>query len=199
MRKKLLLAAVVLALVASGYTAYAYFATRGVAVYLLGTQRGAVLAGSWQGTLLLAVVLWIPGAVALVRKLRGRGKAPAPAAGVTVSPAATAPATARIPPRKGTTQPPVSAAAAPAPAGKPAAGYDPTAVLPRPEGTPAAPAPESTEGPPPDRNGAPGAAAPARTEEPAAQPAEPLRFCPMCGSRIAGGRFCERCGAKLRD
>ena len=80
MKKKLLLVAVVLALVASGYTAYAYFATRGVAVYLLGTQRGAVLAGSWQGTLLLAVALWIPGAVALVRKLRGRGKAPAPAA-----------------------------------------------------------------------------------------------------------------------
>ena len=36
MKKKLFLAAVLLAALATGYTAWAYFSTRGVAVYLLG-------------------------------------------------------------------------------------------------------------------------------------------------------------------
>ena len=58
MKRKLLTALLALALLASAYTAYACLATRGMRVYLMGTGLGAVLAGSWQFTLLAAVILW---------------------------------------------------------------------------------------------------------------------------------------------
>ena len=86
MKRKLFAAVLVLALLVSGYTLYAYLSTRGLRVYLMGTQMGAVLAGSWQFTFLAAVVLWSPGVVALVRKaagLRGRKMAPGQAEDAT--------------------------------------------------------------------------------------------------------------------
>lgn len=68
MKRKLFVIASVVALLLSAYTAYAYFTTRGLRIYLMGTRMGAVFAGTWQLTLLAAVLLWIPGAVVLLRK-----------------------------------------------------------------------------------------------------------------------------------
>ena len=68
MKRKLFAATLLLALLVSAYTAYACWSTRGLRVYLMGTKMGAILAGSWQITLLAAVALWIPGIVVLIRK-----------------------------------------------------------------------------------------------------------------------------------
>lgn len=68
MKRKLFAATLLLALLVSAYTAYACWSTRGLRVYLMGTKMGAILAGSWQITLLAAVALWIPGIVILIRK-----------------------------------------------------------------------------------------------------------------------------------
>lgn len=67
MKRKLLAILSALAAMVTAYTVFACLSTRGVRVYLMGTRMGAVLAGSWQYTLLAAVVLWMPGAVVLVR------------------------------------------------------------------------------------------------------------------------------------
>lgn len=105
MKRKLFAAVLVLALLVSGYTLYAYLSTRGLRVYLMGTQMGAVLAGSWQFTFLAAVVLWSPGVVALVRKaagLRGRKMAPGQAEDATeILQQGGMEATERLEPRKG--------------------------------------------------------------------------------------------------
>ena len=74
MKRKLLTALLALALLASAYTAYACLATRGMRVYLMGTGLGAVLAGSWQFTLLAAVILWLPCLALAVGKVRGLRK-----------------------------------------------------------------------------------------------------------------------------
>ena len=107
MKRKLFAAVLVLALLVSGYTLYAYLSTRGLRVYLMGTQMGAVLAGSWQFTFLAAVVLWSPGVVALVRKaagLRGRKMAPGQAEDATeILQQGGMEATERLEPRKGET------------------------------------------------------------------------------------------------
>ena len=71
MKRKLFIITLVLALLLSAYTAYACLSTRGLRVYLMGTQSGAILAGTWQFSLLAAIVLWIPGVVTLLRKASG--------------------------------------------------------------------------------------------------------------------------------
>lgn len=71
MKRKLFAAALVLALLTSAYTGYAYLSTRGLRIYLMGTRMGRILACSWQFALLAAIVFWIPGGVALVRKIAG--------------------------------------------------------------------------------------------------------------------------------
>lgn len=78
MKRKLFAVTLVLALLVSAYTAWACYTTRGLRVYLMDTQLGSVFAGTWQLTLLAAVVLWIPGATVLIRKvssLKRRGAA----------------------------------------------------------------------------------------------------------------------------
>ena len=72
MKRKLFAASLVLALLASVYTAYAFSATRGLQIYLMGTGIGAVFAISWQITIFAAILLWVPGVVKLVRLLRRR-------------------------------------------------------------------------------------------------------------------------------
>jgi len=67
MKRKLLVGISVFALLLSAYTCYAYFTTRGLQIYLMGTKIGAILAGTWQYTLLAAILLWIPGTVVLLR------------------------------------------------------------------------------------------------------------------------------------
>ncbi len=223
MKKKLFLAAVLLAALATGYTAWAYFSTRGVAVYLLGTRMGAILAGSWQWTLLAAVLLWIPGAAVLVRRLRRRGQKAAPAAKSAPDVPPAVPSGSRIPPRKGTVgtgtgtippkapqQPPVQPA--------PAADAGATAVLPSAAATEVLPPEEdATQILPPEGEATeilPPEADATQVLPPEGEPTQPLpsaeppapaagqedgAVCPVCGNRVSGGRFCTRCGAKLRD
>lgn len=69
MKRKLFAITLALALLTSAYTAWACFSTRGLRVYLMGTQMGAVFAGTWQYTFLAAAVLWIPGAAVLLRRI----------------------------------------------------------------------------------------------------------------------------------
>ena len=76
MKRKLFAISLVLALLASAYAAYACLSTRGIRVYLMGTRMGAVLAGTWQLALLAAVILWIPAAITLIRKVRSPVFAP---------------------------------------------------------------------------------------------------------------------------
>ena len=76
MKRKLLVITLAAALLAAVYTIFAYLSTRGLQIYLMGTRKGAVLAGTWQIALLADILLWIPGAAALIRKIKGRRKAP---------------------------------------------------------------------------------------------------------------------------
>ena len=95
MKRKLFAASLVLALLASVYTAYAFSATRGLQIYLMGTGIGAVFAISWQITIFAAILLWVPGVVKLVRLLRRRKEA------VPAQTVSTAGATKLLKPRKG--------------------------------------------------------------------------------------------------
>ena len=76
MKRKLLVITLAAALLAAVYTIFAYLSTRGLQIYLMGTRKGAVLAGTWQIALLADILLWIPGAAALIRKIKGRRKTP---------------------------------------------------------------------------------------------------------------------------
>ena len=76
MKRKLLVITLAAALLAAVYTIFAYLSTRGLQIYLMGTRKGAVLAGTWQIALLADILLWIPGAAALIRKIKGCRKAP---------------------------------------------------------------------------------------------------------------------------
>lgn len=106
MKRKLLIGVTAIALLLSAYTGYAFFSTRGLQIYLMGTKMGAIFAGSWQYTLLAAIALWVPGIVVLVRnvsKLR-RKKTTAAVGGPTeeLPSGEVAGGTGLIEPKKGT-------------------------------------------------------------------------------------------------
>lgn len=192
MKRKLFAASLVLALLVSAYTAYACLSTRGLRVYLMGTGMGAVFTGTWQLTFLAAVILWIPGAVVLLRKVRGLRRRGA------VSPEAQ------------------SAAEAVAGEGeetellKPQRGEEETELLETRRGE------EETELLEPQRDteketellesGMDGQetepvfkAGEISGEEPAApvQAETALRVCPNCGHPVSGKKFCARCGTRV--
>lgn len=86
MKRKLFAASLILALLASIYTAYAFSATRGLQIYLMRTGIGTVFAISWQITIFAAILLWVPGVVKLVRLLcRRKGGVSAQTAPATVT------------------------------------------------------------------------------------------------------------------
>lgn len=192
MKRKLFAASLVLALLVSAYTAYACLSTRGLRVYLMGTGMGAVFTGTWQLTFLAAVILWIPGAVVLLRKVRGLRRRGA------VSPEAQ------------------SAAETVAGEGeetellKPQRGEEETELLETRRGE------EETELLEPQRDteketellesGTDGQetepvfkAGEISGEEPAApvQAETALRVCPNCGHPVSGKKFCARCGTRV--
>ena len=180
MKRKLLVITLAAALLAAVYTIFAYLSTRGLQIYLMGTRKGAVLAGTWQIALLADILLWIPGAAALIRKIKGRRKAP----GVKERMEASAPntqdpteqpekgeteETELLEPRRGETEETVLL--------EPCAGDDDETTVPEPEKS-------ESEKPQPQR--------------PAAKAAGKVtvQFCPNCGAPVAGKKFCPKCGTK---
>ena len=193
MKRKLLVITLAAALLAAVYTIFAYLSTRGLQIYLMGTRKGAVLAGTWQIALLADILLWIPGAAALIRKIKGRRKAP----GVKERMEASAPntqdpteqpekgeaeetelleprrgeteETELLEPRRGETEETVLL--------EPCAGDDDETTVPEPEKS-------ESEKPQPQR--------------PAAKAAGKgtVQFCPDCGAPVAGKKFCPKCGTK---
>ena len=193
MKRKLLVITLAAALLAAVYTIFAYLSTRGLQIYLMGTRKGAVLAGTWQIALLADILLWIPGAAALIRKIKGRRKTP----GVKERVEASAPntqdpteqpekgeteetelleprrgeteETELLEPRRGETEETVLL--------EPCAGDDDETTVPEPEKS-------ESEKPQPQR--------------PAAKAAGKgtVQFCPNCGAPVAGKKFCPKCGTK---
>ena len=189
MKKKLLLVNIILALVVSGYTAYAWGSTRGLRVYLMKTQMGQWLASTWQLTLLAAVVLWLPTVIVLLRRLsrlrikKSAGDTqvfqPEPAQTNGASDAYGAPTAG---------QEEAFGATKVAELIPPAAPANGTVLL-----EPDVPAWAAEPIPP---------AAPANGTVPLELDAEQVpqvkkaRFCAKCGKPVTG-RFCARCGAKV--
>ena len=194
MKRKLFAISLVLALLASAYAAYACLSTRGIRVYLMGTRMGAVLAGTWQLALLAAVILWIPAAITLIRKVRGmRRHSPVPTEDQTateiVADEEDPEATELLEPR--------------------GSAREATELL-EPRGS----AGEATEllGPQESAEKEMGLPKPVKdatdavfAESPVKRPAAPARgepsqrFCPNCGHPVSGKRFCARCGAKTGE
>ena len=206
MKRKLLVITLAAALLAAVYTIFAYLSTRGLQIYLMGTRKGAVLAGTWQIALLADILLWIPGAAALIRKIKGRRKAP----GVKERMEASAPntqdpteqpekgeteetelleprrgeteETELLEPRRGETEEtellePRKGEAEETELLEPCAGDDDETTVPEPEKA-------ESEKPQPQR--------------PAAKAAGKgtVQFCPNCGAPVAGKKFCPKCGTK---
>ena len=206
MKRKLLVITLAAALLAAVYTIFAYLSTRGLQIYLMGTRKGAVLAGTWQIALLADILLWIPGAAALIRKIKGRRKAP----GVKERMEASAPntqdpteqpekgeteetelleprrgeteETELLEPRRGETEEtellePRRGETEETVLLEPCAGDDDETTVPEPEKS-------ESEKPQPQR--------------PAAKAAGKgtVQFCPNCGAPVAGKKFCPKCGTK---
>ena len=76
MKKVLWGIGIFLALLPTAYVAYARYMIRGVRIYLVGTEKGAFLASTWQWALLAAIVLWLPIIIAvwaaIAKKIRSR-------------------------------------------------------------------------------------------------------------------------------
>ena len=81
MKKKLGIAALVLAILLTGYSVAASLSLRGLGAYRLSTGLGRVLSLSWQYTALAAVLLWALLAAAMRLKKRRQKSKLAPAAG----------------------------------------------------------------------------------------------------------------------
>ena len=181
MKRKLFAISLVLALLASAYAAYACLSTRGIRVYLMGTRMGAVLAGTWQLALLAAVILWIPAAITLIRKVRGmRRHSPVPTEDQTateiVADEEDPEATELLEPRGS--------------AGEATELLEPQESAEKEMGLPK-PVKDATDA--------------VFAESPVKRPAAPARgepsqrFCPNCGHPVSGKRFCARCGAKTGE
>lgn len=174
MKRKLLAVLSALALLASVYTAYAYLSTRGVQIYLMGTRMGAVLAGTWQLALLLAVILWAPGMIVLLRKLSELRQRRTASAEAQISAEVLADGeeeTELLKPRTG--------AEAETELLEPRTGTEADVA----KTDVVSGAREDTEAKP---------AAPVRK-------AAPLQVCPNCGHPVSGKRFCARCGTKIGE
>ena len=193
MKRKLLVITLAAALLAAVYTIFAYLSTRGLQIYLMGTRKGAVLAGTWQIALLADILLWIPGAAALIRKIKGRRKTPGVKERVEASAPNTqdpteqpekgeteetelleprrgeAEETELLEPRRGEMEETVLL--------EPCAGDDDETTVPEPEKS-------EPEKPQPER--------------PAAKAAGKgtVQFCPNCGAPVTGKKFCPKCGTK---
>ena len=72
MKRKVLFLSLVFAAVLTVYTAYAFIVTRGLKVYLISTRLGKALVSSWQITLLMALIFWIPVLVSLIKKVSSK-------------------------------------------------------------------------------------------------------------------------------
>lgn len=206
MKRKLLAGISVFAFLLSAYTCYAYFTTRGLQIYLMGTKMGAILAGSWQYTLLAAILLWMPGIVALFRyitKLRSKKAAMTAGKQTEITPGEEAAGgTELLEPAKGdadTTELLVPKVGSEAETEllisdkkgetellEPRRGSGPElgVVLQETEGTEILP-PE-----PPDGKVS------AHTEKKEADSVSP-KYCPNCGNLVTGKKFCARCGTKV--
>ena len=182
---------VLLALLATGYTLYAFLSTRGVKIYLMDTQRGAFLAGTWQIGLLIAVVLWLPWVFRLLRRV-SRGKAAQRGAGgtVTLPNGQVVNTQTLIEPRQGTAVP----AAPVVTQTQDLAGMEAAAQGQAPEQSPDRW--EETELLPMEelQN-----LTPYREMAKVSTPTGEGKFCPACGNPVTEGRFCGHCGAKLGD
>lgn len=180
---------VLLALLATGYTLYAFLSTRGVKIYLMDTQRGAFLASTWQIGLLIAVVLWLPWVFRLLRRVsRGKAAQRGAAGTVTLPNGQVVDTQSRIEPRRGTGVP----AAPVVTQTQDLAGMEAAAQRQAPE--PALDPWEETELLPMEelQN-----LTPYREMVQASAPAREGKFCPACGNPVTEGRFCGHCGAKL--
>jgi len=204
MKRKLFAASLVLALLVSAYTAYACLSTRGLRVYLMGTGMGAVFTGTWQLTLLAAVILWIPGAVVLLRKVRGlrrRGAVSPEAQSAAETVAGEGEETELLKPQRGEEETELL---------ETRRGEEETELLKPQRGE------EETELLEPQRDteketellesGTDGQetepvfkAGEISGEEPAApvQAETALRVCPNCGHPVSGKKFCARCGTRV--
>ena len=182
---------VLLALLATSYTLYAFLSTRGVNIYLMGTQRGAFLASTWQIGLLIAVVLWLPWVIRLLRRVsRGKAAQRGAAGTVTLPNGQVVNTQTLIEPRQGTGVP-----AAPVVtqtqdlAGMEAAAQrkDSEQTLDQWEETELLPMEDLQN------------LTPYREMAKASAPVGEGKFCPACGNPVTEGRFCGHCGAKLGD
>lgn len=181
MKRKLFVISLVLALLVSAYTAYACLSTRGLRVYLMGTQMGAVFAGTWQFTLLTAVILWIPVAIVLIRKVQGlRRRGPAPVESqipTEIMADEEDPEATKLLELQGSAE-------------------EATELL-----EPQKSAKKEAELPKPVRDVTDAVFA----ETPVKRAAAPVqgepsqRFCPNCGHPVSGKKFCARCGAKVGE
>lgn len=181
MKRKVLAVSAVLAALLTAYTAYAYLATRGLRVYLIGTRLGGILASSWQITLLAALLLWIPGAAVLIRKVSGRRGDATKAAKQTET--VDQGAEKRLESR-------AAAVTAETELLKPrAAAAAAETELPEPQAAAAPPTP------------APAKAGPTPPQKPPAfwRRRAAARYCPNCGHEVTGKRFCPECGTKIEE